>query len=233
MKNKVMIITGTSKGIGRSLAEYYLNKGLIVVGCSRTEPDLNDEHYEHFCLDVAHEKSVVKMVGEVYRKHKKIDYLINNAGIASMNHTLLTPASVVEKIFNINVMGTFLFSREAAKVMSKNKCGRIVNFSSIGVPFRLEGECMYASSKASVEMMTRIMSKEYSVMNITVNSVAPNTVITVMIKNVQEEKINTLISKQGIKKLSTFIDIANVIDFFIDEKSKMISGQIIYLGGIS
>ncbi len=119
MNKKLMVITGTRKGIGRYLSEYYLAKNVIVIGCSRSESDLIHENYEHFCLDVADEKSVNKMIYAISKKYGKIDYLINNAGIASMNHSLLTPLSTVEKIFKTNVFGTFIFCREAAKIMSR------------------------------------------------------------------------------------------------------------------
>ncbi|MBU1101714.1 MAG: SDR family oxidoreductase [Bacteroidetes bacterium] len=231
--NKIMVITGTSKGIGRELSQYYLKKGYTVIGCSRSESELLHERYEHFCLDVSDEKSVEKMITDVSRKYKKIDYLLNNAGIASMNHTLLTPASVVEKIFKVNVLGTFLFSREVAKVMSKNKWGRVVNFSTIGVPLRLEGECIYTSSKAAVEMMTRILAKEYAGMNITVNAVGPTPVKTDLIRNIPEDKITSLINRQAVKKMSDHGDIINVINFFINHKSNMVTGQVLYLGGLS
>jgi 3-oxoacyl-[acyl-carrier protein] reductase len=230
---EVMVITGTRKGIGRSLAEYYVAKGIIVFGCSREESNLKDENYKHYNIDVSDETSVKKMIAEIARQYGKIDYLINNAGIASMNHTLLTPGSTVEKIFHVNVLGTFLFSREAAKVMSKSKWGRIVNFTTIGVPLQLEGECMYSASKASVETMTKIMAKEFANLNITVNAIGPNPVKTDLIKNVPGEKITALLNRQAIKELSGYEDIINVVEFFIDRKSKMISGQVIYLGGVS
>jgi len=101
--NKVIVITGTRKGIGRYLAEYYIEKGMQVIGCSRLETDLVNTNYEHFCLDVSDEKAVKKMVSSISRKYGKIDYLINNAGIASMNHSMLTPLLTVEQILRTNV----------------------------------------------------------------------------------------------------------------------------------
>ena len=233
MKSKVVVITGTRKGIGRYLAEYYLDNSFSVIGCSRTESDLRHDNYEHFCLDVSDEKAVKKMIFSVAKKYKKIDYLLNNAGIASMNHSLLTPLSVVEKIFKTNVFGTFLFCRETAKIMALNKFGRIINFSTVGVPFRLEGEAIYTASKAAVEMLTKIMAKEFANMNITVNTIAPTPTETDLIRNIPKNKIDNLLERQAIKRLSTYEDLLNVIEFFTNSKSDMISGQTIYLGGIS
>ena len=119
--NKIILITGTRKGIGRHLSEHYLERGFVVIGCSRGESDLNHPRYEHFCIDVADEKGVIDMIASIRNRHGKIDYLLNNAGIASMNHSLLTPLAVVERIFRTNVFGTFLFCREVGKVMSREK----------------------------------------------------------------------------------------------------------------
>ena len=230
--NKVIVITGSRKGIGRYLTKYYLNKGFVLIGCDLQETDLNHQSYEHFCLDVADENAVKKMVSGIARKYKQIDYLINNAGIASMNHSLLTPLSTVEKVFRTNVFGTFLFCREVAKVMIKKKFGRIINFSSVAVPFNLEGEAIYAASKSAIEKLTTILSKEFGKSGITVNAIGPSPIKTDLIKNVGEGKLNELLRQQAISKFGSFEDVANVIDFYISGKSDMITGQIIYLGGV-
>ncbi len=230
--NKVIVITGSRQGIGRYLAEYYLNKGFVVIGCDLFETDLEHLNYEHFCLDVANENEVKKMVSKIAKKYKRIDYLVNNAGIASMNHSLLTPLSTVEKVFRTNVFGTFLFCREVAKVMIKNKFGRIINFSSVAVPLDLEGEAIYAASKSAIEKLTTILSKEFGKNGITVNAIGPSPIRTALLKNVNETKLNDLLKQQAISKFGSFEDVANVIDFYISEKSDMITGQIIYLGGV-
>jgi len=231
--NKLMVITGTRKGIGRYLAEYYLEKGFIVIGCSRSETDLKHKNYVHFYLDVADEIKLKKMVSWIVEKYKKIDYLINNAGIASTNHSFLMPLSVVEKIFRTNVFGTFVFCREIGKIMAKNKFGRIVNFSTIAVPLKLPGEVIYASSKAAIETLTQILAKELGQYSITVNAIGPTTIKTDLIKGIPEKKLQNLIDYQSIKRFGKREDVANVIDFFIKPESNFITGQIIYLGGIS
>ena len=232
MNKKVMVITGTRKGIGRYLSEYYLGKNFIVIGCSRSESDLKHENYEHFCLDVADEKAVNKMISAISKKYGKIDYLINNAGIASMNHSFLTPLFVVEKVFKTNVFGTFLFCREAGKIMAKNKFGRIVNFTTVAVPLNLDGEAIYAASKSAVEKLTMILAKEFSSNGITVNALGPSPIKTDLIKNVGEEKLNKLLLLQAIAKFGSFKDVSNIIDFYLSDNSKMVSGQILYIGGV-
>lgn len=230
--NKVMVITGARTGIGRYLAEYYLKKDHKVIGCSRSETDLTHENYEHFCLDVADEKSVKKMVSSVAKKYRRIDYLINNAGIASMNHSLLTPLSMVEKIFKTNVFGTFIFCREVAKIMTKNNFGRIINFTTFAVPFKLEGEAAYAASKAAVESLTETLAREYAPFGISVNAVAPPAIQTNLIKNVPKEKLENLLKRQAIHRFGEPKEVCNVIDFFMKRESELVTGQIVYLGGI-
>jgi 3-oxoacyl-[acyl-carrier protein] reductase len=229
---RVIVITGTSKGIGESLALSYLENGDIVVGCSRSASSITHENYRHICLEVNDEKKVIKMIRSTKKEFGKIDILLNNAGIASMNHFLTTSLSSIEKIFATNFVGTFLFSREVAKVMMKQKYGSIVNYTTIASPLRLEGEAIYASSKSAVETLTQTISKELAPFNITVNAIGPTPIKTDLIKAIPESKIKELIEKQTIKRLGEFEDIKNVIDFFTDKKSNFITGQIIYLGGV-
>jgi 3-oxoacyl-[acyl-carrier protein] reductase len=233
MGNSVFLITGTRKGIGRQLAEYYLNKGNVVFGCSRGEGAIDHINYFHYILDVSDEVAVIKMVKDIVKKYKKIDILINNAGIASMNHLVLFPLKTAKTIFDTNFFGTFLLLREVSKNMMRNKKGRIINFSTVAIPLKLEGEAIYAASKAAVVSLTEIAARELADFGITVNAIGPTPVLTDLIKVVPKDKINTLIERQPIKRLGTFVDILNVVDFFIDDKSEFITGQVIYLGGIN
>jgi 3-oxoacyl-[acyl-carrier protein] reductase len=231
-KKCVMLITGTRKGIGRFLVDHYILKDFHVIGCSRGQSEFESPGYQHFCLDVSDENSVKKMFAEIRKKHGHLDVLINNAGIASMNHSLLTPLKTVRKILETNVIGTFLFCREAAKLMKKSNRGRIVNFSTVATPLKLEGEAVYAASKAAIVSMTEILAREFSDFNITVNSLGPTPVQTDLIRSVPQEKIDRLLERQAIQRFGTFEDIANVIDFYIKRESDFITGQNIYLGGV-
>jgi 3-oxoacyl-[acyl-carrier protein] reductase len=229
---KIILITGTRKGIGKKLAEYYLSLNFNVIGCSRGPSTINETNYRHYELDVSNEKNVVKMVREIKKEFNRIDILLNNAGIASMNHFLTTSSDTVHNIFNTNFLGTFIFSREVSKIMMKQKYGRIVNFTTVASALRLEGEAIYAASKAAIENFTQTISKEIAPYNITVNAIGPTPIETDLIKTIPKNKIRDLLTKQAIKRFGTFEDIKNVIDFFIDEKSEFITGQTIYLGGI-
>lgn len=231
MKSKIFLITGDRKGIGRSLSEYYLSQGNIVIGCSRSGSDLEHNNYEHLICDVGDEKSVRSLILHIRKKYKSIDILINNAGMASMNHILTTPVSTFDKLVHTNLKGTFIFTREASKIMRK-KGGSIVNFSTVASPLNLEGEAIYASTKAAVEKLTKISAHELSNYNIRVNCIGPTPVYTDLIKAVPKNKIDELLSNQAIKRLGTFNDVKNVVDFYCSDLSNFITGQIIYLGGI-
>jgi len=230
--NRVILITGSRKGIGRYLTEYYLSKGFQVLGCSREPLESKFDNYRHFCLDVSDEDKVKQMFAEIRKSYERLDVLINNAGIASMNHVLLTPLKTVKQVLATNFIGTFLFCREAAKLMQKKRYGRIVNFSSVASPLKLEGEAVYASTKTAVITFTQILARELAESGITVNAIGPTPVKTDLIGSVPEDKIRRLIERQAIRRFGDFPDISNVIDFFIQPASDFVTGQVIFLGGV-
>jgi 3-oxoacyl-[acyl-carrier protein] reductase len=232
MDAPVTLITGARKGIGRALVDHYLGQGHIVVGCSRGDADMKPPGYTHRCLDVTDEPRVRELFAEIRRDFGRLDHLINNAGIASMNHCLLTPVTTVQSVFGTNVVGTFLFCREAAKLMKARNFGRIVNFTTVAVPLKLEGEAAYAASKAAVEMLTEVLARELADFGITVNAVGPTPIETDLIRSVPKEKIAKILARQAIHRAGTFADVANVIDFFLRRESGFITGQNLYLGGV-
>lgn len=229
----VMLITGSRKGIGRYLAEHYVSKGYLVEGCSRGEVDLNDAGYRHHQVDVADERAVRLMVADITKRHGRIDCVLNNAAIASMNHVLLTPAKSANRMFEVNVTGTMLVCRDAAKVMMRRRYGRIVNFTTIVAPIALAGEAIYAASKSAVVTFTRILAFELGQWGITCNSFGATPIMTDMIKGVPQDKIDAVVNGLAIKRLGTHQDCANVCDFFISPTSDNITGQVIYLGGVT
>jgi 3-oxoacyl-[acyl-carrier protein] reductase len=231
--SKVFLITGTRKGLGREICLNYLKEGNVVIGCSRGPSSIDHLNYFHYEIDISKENEVVSMVKDVAKKFKRIDILINNAGIASMNHLLLTPFKTVSSIFETNYYGTILFCREVAKIMLKYKWGRIINFTTVATPLKLEGEIAYANSKAAIENYTQIACRELATFGITINAVGPTPIPTDLIKNVPKEKMTSLIERQAIKRFGTVEDLINVLDFFISENSNFITGQVIYLGGVS
>lgn len=231
-ENKVILITGTRKGIGRALAEYYARDGCHVVGCSRSPFEGELPNYRHCCLDVSDELSVKGMFSEIRSQEGRLDVLINNAGVASMNHSLLTPIAAVNRIMETNFTGTFLFCREAARLMQRHRYGRIVNFVSVAVPLKLEGEAVYAASKAAVISLTQILAREFADFGITVNAIGPTPIRTDLISGVSPEKLNALIKRQAIRRYGEPQDVIHVVDFFVHPASDFVTGQVIFLGGV-
>jgi 3-oxoacyl-[acyl-carrier protein] reductase len=149
-----------------------------------------------------------------------------------MNHSLLTPVDTVRRVLDTNLTGAFLFAREAAKIMQKARYGRIVNFSTVAVALNLEGEAAYVASKAAVEALSRVMARELAPYRITVNAVGPVPIATDLIRAVPRDKIDNLVARQAIRRLGTFEDVVNVVDFFLRRESEFVTGQVIYLGGV-
>ena len=233
MDSPVTLVTGARKGLGRFITEHFLAQGHFVVGCSRDESDLRSERYRHFTADVSDERAVKPIFTHLRKEHGGLDNLINNAGIASMNHTLLTPLATVDSIFDTNVKGTFLFCREAARLMQKKQRGRIVNLTTVATPLMLEGEAIYAASKAAVLSLTQILARELAPFGITVNSVGPTPVKTDLIRSVPKEKLDALLARQAIPRFGEAEDVVNVIDFFLRPESDFVTAQNIYLGGVA
>lgn len=228
----VALVTGARKGIGRHIAEQLLAAGWRVLGCGRGSEGWSAEHFAYHAVDVAEESQVLPLMRLISREYGRLDALVNCAALASMNHTILTPVTSVEKMLRANVTGTFLMSREAAKIMRKRKYGRIVNFSSAVLPLRLSGEAAYLASKSAVQTLSQVMARELAEFGITVNVVAPGPTDTDMIRGVPKAKIDELVAQFFNKRLTTLDDITNVVQFLLNPASGGVTGQVIYLNGV-
>jgi 3-oxoacyl-[acyl-carrier protein] reductase len=228
-----VLITGATRGIGLMLAEHYLEQGDEVIGIGRTPADLSHPNYTHRCVDVANSDEVDELFRELSQRVRTIDVLINNAGIASMNALALTPMETARRVVDTNLLGPFSFTRAAVRLMRGSGSARIVNFTSVAVPLNLEGEAIYAASKSAVETLTRIAARELAPFGITCNAVGPSPIQTGLIAGVPQQKLQALIDAQAIPRWAVYADVVNVVDFFLKPESSMVTGQVIYLGGVA
>src|SRR3982751_4535687 len=190
---QVVLISGSSSGIGLHLAKHYLERGWSVVGCARHAAPLAHERYVHFAVDVTDEAAVERMFGEIRTRFGALHAIVNNAGVASMNAIARTPADTARQVLEINVLGTFLVTHAGLRLLRRAKSGRIVNVTTIAVPARLAGEAIYAASKSAVETFTRIAAKEFGPFGITCNSVGPSPIRTRLTNAVPVTKLQALV----------------------------------------
>jgi 3-oxoacyl-[acyl-carrier protein] reductase len=232
-EKKIFLISGTSKGIGRHLAEYYLDEGNYVVGCSRSKSDLVNERYTHFEKDVAKEADILEIFKFIRKQYKRIDVLINNAAI---NPRILTagllPYKMIEDTYKVNVFAPMIFCRESIKLMCRKRSGRIINISSMAVKHEVRGESLYTSTKSAITAYTKVISKEINDYGITANVIAPSAIPTDLSAKIDKEALQDVLSRNAIKSLGEMKDVSNAIDFIIREDSSSITGQVIYLGGV-
>jgi 3-oxoacyl-[acyl-carrier protein] reductase len=229
-----VLITGASKGLGQFMVDHFLKfDGYKIIGCARSASSIVHPNYQHHLVDVSSEEQTSQLFLKIRQSHGKLDVLINNAGVARMNALALTPIESIRSTIDINYIGTFMCIQKAIRLLRKSAHPRVINMTTVAVPMDLAGEAAYAASKSAVESLTRIAAKELSTFNITCNAIGPSPIETDLIRGVSEEKIATLVASQAIKKMAKPEDVTNILDFFMQPKSDLVTGQIIYLGGIS
>ena len=228
---RILLITGTSSGLGKDLSKYFLKKNYIVFGCSRSKSKISSKFYKHRILNLNDEREVRKWVEDIHAKYKKIDYLINNAALIPASYpSILNDKELITRVFETNVISQISIINEVAKKMVKKKYGRIISLSSMSVGLLEEGTSLYSSSKNSLDTYSKILSKELAKANITCNTIAPSMYNTKSFRELGETIINSSKKKLQIKRELKLEEITNVIEFLFKKESAVITGQTIYLG---
>jgi 3-oxoacyl-[acyl-carrier protein] reductase len=226
----VALITGASRGIGRGLVERFLADGYRVVGCSRSEAPALAGDYEHTRLDISDEAAVRRWVAGVSRSHGRIDVAVNNAGVAAAAPALVTPGNTAEAVMRTNFLGTFLVSREVAKVMVRRRHGRIVNIASVACGIHMEGASVYAASKSAVIEYSKVLARELAERSVTVNVVAPSLVETDMLEALGEEGALRYRKALTIERNCSIEEVGHVVAFLASPLAGCLTGQVLYLG---
>jgi len=239
-KDKVVIVTGATRGIGRAIAENFAKQGAISIIIGRNE-DLAKEVCssiesegslaDYYIGDVTNLENIQEITNKVLDKYKRIDILINNAGITKDNLLLRMSESDFDDVLNINLKGTFIFTKVVAKAMLKAKKGKIINISSIIGIIGNVGQANYAASKAAVLGFTKSIAKELASRGITVNAVAPGYIQTDMTAKMTEQARNDIINGIPLKRLGTVEDIAGACLFLASNEADYITGQTIIVDG--
>lgn len=223
-----VIVTGASRGLGRFCADQLAAQGYRVLGLGRN-PDAGAQ-FEMRSVDVSDSASVAKALHDL-RRDSSVYALINAAGIASMNLVVTTPADTVRRIIETNLLGTIFCSQQIAPALIRRGSGRIINFSTLGVPLAIKGEAIYIASKAGVEGFTRVFAREMAPHGVTVNAIAPGPIETALIAKVPKEKVDAVVKQQIIQRQGTPQDVWNIVSILLSPSSSMVSGETLHVGG--
>jgi 3-oxoacyl-[acyl-carrier protein] reductase len=225
----MIVVTGASKGIGRAICERLLSKGTEVLGLARNVADLP---FQAMNCDVSSYDEIKAVAQKLRRDGKKVEGLVNAAGIAKMNLALTTPPQVTQQLIATNLLGTIYCCQLIAPLIIRHKKGSIINFSTIAVALGLKGESVYAASKAGVEGFSRAFAREMADFNVTVNCISPGPIDTNLLKGVSPTQIEKLISHQIIPRQFTPNTISDMVEMLMDPKSSSITGQVLNVGGV-
>ena len=245
LQGKVAVVTGANRGIGKCITETFAENGASIIACMRVISPETDDWMKNLeskfnisinpvMVDLSNEKSVKRSIKEIMSISKRIDVLVNNAGIASGALFQMTPISELRKIFEINFFSQIALSQGIAKIMVRNKSGSIINLSSTAAFIADPGTLAYGSSKSAFARATQSMANELGSYNIRVNAIAPSVTKTDMFEQMSLEAREKLINASALKRAAEPKDIANVALFLASELSSFVTGQVIRAdGGIS
>ena len=245
LQNKVAVITGANRGIGKCIAEKFAENGANIIVCMRSISPETAEWIKELrgkfnisinpvIVDLSDERVVKASIQEIFKISKKVDVLVNNAGIASGSLFQMTPVSEIRKIFEINFFSQIALSQGIAKIMIRNKSGSIINLSSTAAFISDPGTLAYGSSKAAFSRATQSMASELGSYNIRVNAIAPSVTKTDMYEQMSVDAREKLISSSALKRAAEPEEIAKVAVFLASELSSFVTGQVIRVdGGIS
>ncbi len=240
-EQKVVFVTGASRGIGKEVALKFAENGYNVVinyvsdktDVKALEKEFEEKNVQSLILkaDVTDAQAIQDLVEKAIEKFGKIDVLVNNAGITKDNLLIRMPEEDFDKVININLKGTYIVTKQVTKYMMKKRSGSIINLSSVVGVVGNAGQANYSASKAGIIGFTKSIAKELASRNIRVNAVAPGFINTDMTESLKEEVKNNIYEQIPLKRMGNPREVANLIYFLGTEESSYITGQVINIDG--
>lgn len=240
--NKTVLVTGSNRGIGKSIVERFAKAGANIVACARKETSefveyisgLSKEYNVNtttLFFDLSDEDSIKDAIKSLYSNKIKIDVLVNNAGVVSMKLLQMTSMDELKDIFQINFFAQVQITQGISKLMMRQKTGVIVNLCSVGGIDAFPAYTSYGCSKAAMAYFTKTMSKELAPYNIRVNAVAPGLVNTDMQGDLTDKANTEVLNRTALNRSASAEEIAETIYYLASDKASYITGQIIRIDG--
>jgi len=230
---RTALVTGSTRGVGRLIAEHFLGQGATVIGFARSAGSITHHAYQHVEVDLADPMAIQRAFMGLHKSAGRVDIVVNNAAVLTSQYAMIMPPGAAQAMVNVNLLAPFIVSREAAKFMRKTKWGRIINIGSMAASLEPVGDSVYAACKAGLSTLTNVMAKEFGAMNVTCNTLAITAIETDMLSQLPRDKIDQIIAGLPVPRFAEPADILNAIDFFASEASSYITAQTLYLGGVN
>jgi 3-oxoacyl-[acyl-carrier protein] reductase len=238
LENQVALVTGAARGIGRAISERLANEGATIVcgdvlDCSETVDSITAAggRAEAVTLDVTDAGSVATAINDIHSRHERLDILVNNAGVTRDQLLVRMKAEDWRTVLDINLTGVFTVTQPVAKIMMRQRSGRIVNMASVVGLMGNAGQTNYAASKAGLIGFTRSLARELGARNVTVNAVAPGFIETAMTEQLTEAQQEALKKNLVIPRLGTTDDIAGAVAFLAGPEASYITGVVLNVSG--
>jgi 3-oxoacyl-[acyl-carrier protein] reductase len=233
-EKKKILITGASRGIGKSLALKSKKNGYVVVGTSTSKrgvQELENEGILGLELNLNDDRSIKEFNNFLIKDHSDVEILINNAGITRDNIVLRMSDEEWADVLNIHLTGTFQISKTVLKFMLKKKWGRIINITSTSASIGNKGQANYSAAKAGVEAFSKSLAKEVGSRAITVNSVAPGYIETDMTEQISNTIKEEILKQIPLSRFGKPEEVSELIEFLITDEASYITGQTIHING--
>jgi 3-oxoacyl-[acyl-carrier protein] reductase len=242
LENKIALITGCNRGIGKAIVHLFAEEGASIVACARKEtPELSEKYNRlkaqyginifPLYFDLSNDEEIKSAMKQLYSWKINVDILVNNAGIASWSSLAMTKIDDIRNSFQINYFAPVLITQYISKLMSKTKKGMIINMCSVAGMGNTVGNSAYGASKAALILFTKTLAQELSFFNIRVNGIAPGIIDTEMVNVVNEVISNDMINHSAQKRRGLPVEVAQTALFLASDDSSYITGQIIRVDG--